>query len=82
MSKAKQRKENAGQRAFRQRILSKQAVKGSGREHCLDLVLDCPAKGCGAGAGQECRGLDSGIVHFGRRLLRLLRGIRSCHQHV
>lgn len=44
--------------------------------HQKDLLLPCPAKQCGAAAGAECVALDTGIVHFGRRLQRLLKGIR------
>lgn len=44
--------------------------------HQKDLLLPCPAKRCRAAAGTECVALDTGIVHFGRRLQRLLKDIR------
>lgn len=43
----------------------------------LDLTVACPhtARGvCGAHPGQPCRGLPLGVVHFGRRLMRLGMG--------
>lgn len=52
------------------------AVRISDREHILDLVVACPARTCLSSPGNECKGLEPGTVHFGRRLLRLLRGIR------
>lgn len=45
-------------------------------EHQKDLAIPCPAKQCRAANGRACKGLPRGIVHFGRRLLRLLEGIR------
>lgn len=44
--------------------------------HRKDLTIPCPAKGCRAAAGKECKKLEPGIVHFGRRLKRLLSGLR------
>lgn len=38
----------------------------------LDLATACPAKGCLAPVGRECKKLSPGIVHFGRRMKRLL----------
>jgi hypothetical protein len=40
--------------------------------HAVDLQIPCPARGCLVRAGKECKGLRPGIVHFGRRLKRLL----------
>lgn len=47
-------------------------------QHQKDLVIPCPVKLCSALEGEECRGHDvkKGIVHFGRRVKRLLKGIR------
>lgn len=45
--------------------------------HLADLAVDCPARGCGAVVGAECVGTAPGIVHFGRRLKRLLAGYRT-----
>jgi hypothetical protein len=42
-------------------------------EHEKDLVIPCPNKRCHAKEGDECRGLPVGVVHFGRRLYRLLK---------
>lgn len=44
--------------------------------HEKDLLVDCRAKGCLAPEREECVGLKEGRVHFGRRLRRLLEGIR------
>jgi hypothetical protein len=43
--------------------------------HDLDLMVPCPNKKCGAAEGEECKGLEPDIVHFARRVKRLLRGI-------
>jgi len=43
--------------------------------HEKDLLVACPAKECRALAGEECLG-EKGRAHFGRRLKRLLEGIR------
>jgi hypothetical protein len=44
-------------------------------EHEKDLLVVC--KGCGASEGEECKNLGKKkIVHFGRRLHRLIKGIR------
>lgn len=45
-------------------------------DHEKDLLVDCPAKGCLAEERKECRGAGKGRVCFGRRLKRLLGGIR------
>lgn len=47
-----------------------------------DQLVPCPARGCGAGEGEPCkivlrRDRRAGVVtHFGRRVRRLLKGIR------
>lgn len=38
--------------------------------HELDLLHDC--RKCGAEPMQECAGLEIGIVHFPRRLVRMM----------
>jgi len=40
-------------------------------DHERDLLVKC--KSCGARSGYECFKTDPGIVHFGRRLLRLMK---------
>ena len=40
-------------------------------DHERDLLVKC--KSCGARSGYECFKTDPGIVHFGRRLLRLIK---------
>ena len=45
--------------------------------HLADLAVNCPARGCGAVVGVECVGTAPEIVHFGRRLKRLLAGYRT-----
>jgi hypothetical protein len=49
-------------------------------EYEKDLRIPCPAGSCLAGEGKACKGLPSSpkkpMVHFGRRLKRLLAGIR------
>jgi hypothetical protein len=45
-------------------------------EHEKDLLIACPKKGCRAAVGVECKDTEPGIVHFGRRLTRLLKGFR------
>ena len=40
--------------------------------YVADLAIPCPSTACFAEAGQECKGLRTGIVHFARRLKRLL----------
>lgn len=42
-------------------------------DHAKDLLVACH---CGAGEGEECTGTERKIVHIGRRLKRLLAGIR------
>ena len=42
------------------------------RNAVLDRAVPCH---CGAQIGDPCIGLERGIVHFGRRLKRLLAGI-------
>ncbi len=42
----------------------------------LDLTIACPAKQCRAAIGRPCAGLAPEIVHFARRLKRLLGGRR------
>lgn len=42
------------------------------QEHQLDIAVQCPAKKCLAKSGKECKSLNVGIVHFGRRLKRLM----------
>jgi hypothetical protein len=46
------------------------------QRYVLDLALPCPAKKCSAAQWVPCTKLDLGIVHFGRRLQRLLREAR------
>jgi hypothetical protein len=43
------------------------------RQYRLDLTIECPSKDCGALVGKPCKGMEPQIVHFGRRLKRLLR---------
>lgn len=45
--------------------------------HALDLTVPC---GCGAGPGVECRGARPGVVHFGRRVDRMLTGFIAEHE--
>jgi hypothetical protein len=33
-----------------------------------DLLIKCPARGCGAKKGANCKGLAKGVSHFARRL--------------
>lgn len=42
----------------------------------LDTSWACPVKTCRAKPGEPCRGVKRGIVHFGRRVQRLLRELR------
>ena len=42
--------------------------------HEVDLQIRCPARDCLRGVGKECKGTKPGIVHFARRLKRLLVG--------
>lgn len=42
-------------------------------DHAKDLLVECD---CGAKEREECIGTKLKIVHFGRRLKRLLKGIR------
>lgn len=37
-----------------------------------DFAIPCPDKKCGAQVGEPCRGLAGSLVHFGRRLKRIL----------
>lgn len=39
-------------------------------DHEKDLLVEC--RGCGAKEREECRGTKPKIVHFGRRVARLL----------
>lgn len=45
-------------------------------EHAKDLLVACPSRDCRAPAGKDCINTAPGIVHFGRRLQRLLKGYR------
>jgi hypothetical protein len=45
-------------------------------EHEKDLLVVCPARVCGAREGEECKGVKGRLVHHGRRVKRLLKGIR------
>jgi hypothetical protein len=45
----------------------------NGSEWDKDVTVPCS---CGAKRGRACKGLPSGTVHFGRRLNRLLQGVR------
>jgi hypothetical protein len=40
----------------------------------MDLVLPCPARGCGAKADQACA---RGVTHFARRLQWLLKTVHA-----
>ncbi len=40
--------------------------------HQLDLGIACAYHGCGAQVGCECRDVKAGMVHFQRRIQRLL----------
>jgi hypothetical protein len=42
----------------------------------LDTSWPCTVKSCRARAGEPCRGLERGTVHFGRRVRRLLAELR------
>jgi hypothetical protein len=42
-----------------------------------ELDLTVPCKVCGANAQQPCEGQPAETVHFGRRLTRLLAGLRA-----
>ena len=53
-----------------------EALESITDEHEKDLLVRCPNKGCEALKGAECKHTDPGIVHFGRRIRRLLKGIR------
>jgi hypothetical protein len=37
-----------------------------------DFAIPCPAKKCGAQVGEPCQGLSGNLVHFARRLKRIL----------
>ena len=37
-----------------------------------DLTIPCPATKCSSPIGKPCRDLSPGVVHFARRLKRLL----------
>ena len=45
-------------------------------DHEKDLIVDCPEKACRAAEREECAGMKPGVAHFGRRVKRLLEGIR------
>jgi hypothetical protein len=40
--------------------------------HKGDLTIPCPNRDCLVAVGKECKGLEKGIVHIGRRIKRLL----------
>lgn len=44
-------------------------------QHDLDLLVECAS--CSARVGSKCKGLPRGVVHFCRRLRRLLDGLRT-----
>ena len=48
-----------------------------GEQHALDLAIPCPARKCGAAETEECKGQKPGVVHFARRLKRMLSERRS-----
>jgi hypothetical protein len=50
------------------------------QRYVLDIAAPCPAKGCHAAQWVPCKDLDVGVVHFGRRLQRLLRDFRTIRQ--
>lgn len=43
--------------------------------HDLDILVECAV--CSARVGRECKGLPRGVVHFCRRLRRVLDGLRT-----
>lgn len=43
-------------------------------EHEKDLLVPCPT--CKVDEMEECRDANRGVVHFGRRLKRMLMGVR------
>lgn len=45
-------------------------------DHEKDLLVSCPATACLAAERKECINTPKGKVHFGRRVKRLLGGIR------
>ncbi len=45
-------------------------------DHEKDLLVDCPVTRCRAAERKECAGEPDGRAHFGRRLKRMLEGIR------
>lgn len=48
-------------------------------EHEKDLIVDCPVRACRVPTREECVGFDiveDDKVHFGRRMTRLMKGIR------
>ena len=56
----------------RRRRLSEISRAELEERHRLDLGIACPYRGCGAGAGEGCRDVIVGAVHFQRRVRRLL----------
>lgn len=50
-----------------------------GEQHALDLAIPCPTRRCGAGVAEECNDpqLKPGVVHFARRLKRMLSERKS-----
>lgn len=50
-----------------------------GQQHAFDLAIACPTRRCGAGITEECKDpqLKPGVVHFARRLRRMLAERRS-----
>ncbi len=63
------RAEESDDKVAAQRVLDKMSP------HQKDLLLSCPHIECQADEGAECKGTKRGIVHFPRRLTRLLLGI-------
>jgi hypothetical protein len=45
-------------------------------DHEKDLLVDCPVSRCRSSERQECAGMEEGRVHIGRRIKRILEGIR------
>jgi hypothetical protein len=45
------------------------------QRYVLDLAIPCPAKKCRSAQWVPCKDLDVGVVHFGRRLKRLLSDV-------
>lgn len=45
-------------------------------DHEKDLLVDCPVTKCRAAERNECIDTEIGVVHIGRRVKRLLEGIK------